>query len=248
MPALLVFDTATEHLFAGLSVDGRRWVHEGAGGAQASAALLPAVLELLARAGIALGQLDAIGFGRGPGAFTGLRTSASVAQGLAFGTGRPVIAIDSLLAVAEDARDGAAALSIWVAMDARMNEIYAARYRFDATGWQGDIAPALYGPSALEARWLEAPADRIAGNALAAFPGLATGAARRVAGALPRPDALLTLANVAWQAGELLDAAEALPVYVRDKVALTTAEREAARLAGAVVMPATEGGLRGKAP
>src|ERR1700754_2194863 len=128
-PTLLAFDTATEHMSIALAARGEVFAFEAAGGAQASATLIPAILALLAKAGVTLRELDAIAFGRGPGAFTGLRTACSVAQGLAFGAGKPVLPIDTLLAVAEDARAGdPAAQRIWVAMDARMNEVYAAQY------------------------------------------------------------------------------------------------------------------------
>src|ERR1700712_1946994 len=104
LPALLAFDTATERLSVAVAVRGEILTHEAAGGAQASATLIPAILGLLARAGIALRDLDAIAFGRGPGAFTGLRCACSVAQRLAYGANKPVLSIDTLLAVAEDAR------------------------------------------------------------------------------------------------------------------------------------------------
>src|SRR5436190_17193363 len=129
MMTLLAFDTATERMSIALAAGGTVWEHEAIGGegaGQASAALIPAILALLARAGVTLAQLDAIAFGRGPGAFTGLRTACSVAQGLAFGAGKPVLPVDTLLAVAEDARDGAAPQRIWAVTDARMDEVYAA--------------------------------------------------------------------------------------------------------------------------
>src|SRR4051794_16897671 len=101
---ILAFDTSTETLSIALT-DGRQtWQHTGAGGAKASAALIPAVLALLAEAGLRLAELDAIAFGAGPGSFTGLRTACSVAQGLAFGADVPVLPVDTLLAVAEEAR------------------------------------------------------------------------------------------------------------------------------------------------
>src|SRR5947199_3820448 len=144
MTTLLAFDTATERMSIALAADGVVWEHDGSGGAQASAALVPAILALLARAGLTLAQLDAIAFGRGPGAFTGLRTACSVAQGLAFGVGKPVLPIDSLLAVAEDARgDDARAQRVWAAIDARMNEIYAAQYAFAEGRWATLDAPLL---------------------------------------------------------------------------------------------------------
>lgn len=242
MPALLAFDTATEQMSIGLQVGDARWVHEAGGGAQASAALIPAILALLSQAGIGLKQLDAIGFGRGPGAFTGLRTACSVAQGLAFGAGLPVLALDTLMAVAETARMGtstgtntgttasAAPHRCGVAIDARMNEIYAATYGWDGNAWQTLSAPSLGGVDALRAAWQAAPwqaGDVVAGNALTAFPVLDAGAAHRAPAAWPSAAALLQLAQAQWASGETLDPALALPVYVRDKVAQTTEERAA---------------------
>ena len=236
MAALLAFDTSTERLHFGVSAAGAVRVREAEGGARASALLLPAVRGLLAEAGLALAGLDAIAFGRGPGAFTGLRTACAVAQGLAFGAGLPVLAIDTLMAVAEDAARLEAGDDVWVAMDARMNEIYAARYRRDgaAAPWRAVVAPALWTLDALHAAWhAEAPAA-VAGSACAAFgERLDTRGARRVDDAVPRAAALLALAARAHAAGEATDAAQALPLYLRDKVALTIDEREAARAAKA---------------
>lgn len=236
MPRLLAFDTSTETMSVALCLPGQLLVDEGEGGALASARLIPRIVALLARAGVTLGQLDAIGFGRGPGAFTGLRTACSVAQGLALGAARPVLPIDSLLIVAEDARlqHAAAAADCWVAMDARMDEVYAGRYRHDGVQWHTEVAPCLLGVDALNARWQAGPPDVVAGNALAAFAGrLLPGSAVRVERPVSRAAALGRLAEAAWAAGAGVDAALALPVYVRDRVALTTAEREAARAATA---------------
>ena len=234
--SLLAFDTATEHLSIALAWRGEVFVHEAAGGAQASATLLPAILALLAEAGVTLRELDAIAFGRGPGAFTGLRTACSVAQGLAFGAGKPVLPVDTLLAVAEDARGetdkAAQPQRVWVAMDARMNEVYAAQYAFADGRWATLDAPMLTNVEGLNARWRAQPPDLIAGNALTAFDAqLLTGTARRAPGALPRARAMLPLARALWADAGALDAALALPLYLRDKVAQTTLERAAARAA-----------------
>jgi tRNA threonylcarbamoyladenosine biosynthesis protein TsaB len=232
MSSLLAFDTATERMSIALLVHGTLRVHEAAGGAQASSALIPAALALLAQAGVTLRELDAIAFGRGPGAFTGLRTACSVAQGFALGAGKPVLAIDSLLVVAEDARDGDAPQRIWVAADARMDEVYAAHYAFEADGWTTLVEPMLTSPELLAERWAGEPPAAVAGSALAAFGDrLPTGRARRAPDALPRARALMSLAQAAWRRGEGVDPALALPLYVRDKVAQTTAEREAVRAA-----------------
>jgi tRNA threonylcarbamoyladenosine biosynthesis protein TsaB len=225
MPVLLALDSAIDTMALALVTPQHTRLAEAAGGPQASARLLPEIHALLADAGLGLQQLDAIAFGQGPGAFTGLRTACAVAQGLALGLDRPVLAVDSLMLVADDAREQGAGDDVWVAMDARIGEIYAARYRWaDDGGWQVIDAPALYAPAALVARWGEPAA--VAGTALSEYAE-ALGPLPR---AWPRPSsraaALGRLALAAWQRGEGRDAAEALPVYVRDKVALTTAERE----------------------
>jgi tRNA threonylcarbamoyladenosine biosynthesis protein TsaB len=244
MTSCLAFDTATEHLSIALQVHGRVWSHEGPGGAQASATLIPAILDLLAQAGVALRDLDAIAFGRGPGAFTGLRTACSVAQGLAFGADLPVLPIDTLLAVAEDARRtrGAPAQDdAWVAMDARMGEIYAAHVLFGDGIWQWLTPPMLCTPQVLIERWRERPPAVVAGSALSAF-GLALpcGQAHVLPDALPRATAMLPLAAALWDRGGAVDAALALPVYLRDKVAQTMAERAAIKLAAAAGEPALD--------
>ncbi|HUG24890.1 tRNA (adenosine(37)-N6)-threonylcarbamoyltransferase complex dimerization subunit type 1 TsaB [Piscinibacter sp.] len=238
MTTLLAFDTATERMSIALAAQGRVWAHDAAGGAQASAALIPAIVALLAQAGVSLRELDAIAFGRGPGAFTGLRTACSVAQGLALGAGKPVLPVDTLLAVAEDARIDTGAQHTWVAMDARMNEIYAACYAFTGVVWTTRVAPFLTTAADLDARWRDEPPEVVAGNALAAFAGqLHPARARCVPDARPNARAMLPLAQAMWDRGEAVDAALALPLYVRDKVAQTTAEREALRLAKDAAAP-----------
>lgn len=236
MPCLLAIDSSTEVMSIALSRDGATWLFEGEGGAQASQRLLPEVLALLQRAGTPLAALDAIGFGRGPGAFTGLRSACSVAQGLALGAGKPVLALDSLLLVAQDALDdvGDPAADCWVTMDARMDEVYAARYRFDGGRWAVVTPPMLCRPEALEASWAETPPRCVAGSALAAFGDRwDLGDALRRPATRSRAAALARLADAAWRDGAVIDAALALPLYLRDKVAQTTAEREAAQRAKA---------------
>jgi len=244
MTRLLAFDTSTELMSIALchgDGDGDVLLFEGAGGAEASARLLPEIDALLARGGITLRQLDAIGFGRGPGAFTGLRSACAVAQGLALGAGKPVLPLDSLLLVAMDAlaqrgdeagpRGG---FDVWVAMDARIDEIYAGRFRAAGGRWTTVSPPELTRPEALNARWDAEPPSCVAGSALPVF-----GARLHCAGALQFPAqrsraaALARLVRQAWHDGAAVDAALALPVYLRDKVALTSAERAAARVAAA---------------
>jgi tRNA threonylcarbamoyladenosine biosynthesis protein TsaB len=227
-PRLLALDSATETLSVAVVDGARQWVADEAGGALASQRMLPLAFALLERSGLGLRDLDAIAFGRGPGAFTGLRTACSVAQGLAFGAGLPVLAVDSLALVAEDAHAQNGANDIWVAMDARMNEIYAAAYRRDGERWLVQRAPALWSLEALAEAWRDEPPQLVAGSALEAFgERLATGPATRVAAMHSRAAALARVARGAWLGGEAVDAALALPLYLRDKVAHTTAERAA---------------------
>lgn len=239
---LLAFDTATEACCIALSTPAGLTLRAEAGGAQASATLVPALLELLEEAGCRLQDLDAIAYGRGPGAFTGLRTACSVAQGLAYGANKPVLALDSLMLVAEALRpalDARGLQRVWVAQDARMGEVYAAEYRLDEVGalhWSTLSAPALYSPQALNRCWAERPPQAVGGSALAAMgERLNRGSAPALDEITPaqRAAALGALARAAWAEGPRLDAAEALPLYLRDKVAATTAERDAARLAQA---------------
>ena len=178
---LLAFDTSTDTLSIALSstVAGvpRRWQHSGAGGAQASATLVPAILDLMAQAGLRLGDLDAIAFGRGPGAFTGLRTACAVAQGLAFGArarqmpaGQTLVLlpVHTLLAVAEEARYQGlpgVPLQVMALLDARMDEVYSACYAFDGQRWESRGADRLGRPESvsLDAGWA------MAGNVFEAY-------------------------------------------------------------------------------
>ena len=113
-----------------------------------------------------------------------------------------------------------------------MGEIYAAHYRWTAAAWHVVVPPALYTLEALHARWQRQPAEVIAGTAPSAFAGrLSSGAALIVADARPAARALLACARASWARGDAVDPGAALPVYLRDKVALTSAERAAAKTA-----------------
>ena len=227
---LLAFDTSTETLSVAVQRGGPHApapLHcEAAGGAQASAALIPAIQDLLARAGLRLPQLDAIVFGRGPGSFTGLRTACSVAQGLALGAAVPVLAVDTLLAVAEEARYREGVTQVVAVLDARMDEVYSAAYAYEAGRWrqQGDFSLGAPEAVVVPAGWA------LAGNALAAYGSRLAPAAARIE-ALPCAAAMLRLAPALIAAGQAGPAARALPLYIRDKVAQTTEERAALRAA-----------------
>ena len=239
---LLALDTSTEQLSIAVQSGDRVWCHRGAGGAQASATLIPGVLEILAQAGLALSDLDALVVGRGPGSFTGLRTACAVAQGLAYGVSCPVLGLDTLQALAPPvlAHD-AGATRVLAVLDARMQQVYAAAYERPSPAssgggtWHTIMPPGLYDPVdlTLPTPWLDDPSVWIAGNAsplLDDAPGVLhtpEGLARRSLSCLPDAQALLHLAPAALARGEAVAADALLPLYLRDKVALTTAEREA---------------------
>lgn len=227
---LLAIDTSTESMCVALHSEAGLSTWAGAGGAASSSLLLPKVRELLRSQGLAYSDLQAVAFGSGPGAFTGLRTACAVAQGLAFALGVPVLPLDSLLIVAEDAHAAAHGDAVvHVAMDARMGEAYAGVYRCADGRWQVLSAPALFTLAALNAAWRASPPELVAGSARRAFgDGLDTAGARCVDSEADRAGALMALAQRAWLAGHHVAAEAAVPLYVRDKVASTLAERAAA--------------------
>lgn len=212
----------------------RVWVRHEATGAVSSTRLLPAIGEVLAEAGLALADCDAIAFGAGPGSFTGLRTATGVAQGLAFGLDIPVVPVSTLLVCAESARlRDASATRVLAALDARMDEAYWADYAWDAsTGdWTTVQVASLDAPEAVVAP--DTPFT-LAGNASAAFGArLSAAASARVidAEALPHAVPLAHAALRAFRAGRTVPADQAAPEYIRNKVAQTTAERLAAKSA-----------------
>jgi len=248
----LALETSTDTLSLALARGADTWTHTSAGGAQASMHTLPQIQTLMAQAGLRFVDLDAVVFGRGPGAFTGLRTACSVAQGLAFGADVAVLPLDTLLAVAEEARHALQPLSaahamsvpatrVLAVLDARMDQVYVAAYEHGHGGWQCVQEAALHSPDALSwpAHWHTGEPFIAAGNAWGTYAGRwpATLTAAQVQ-ALPTASALLRLAPVAWAQGMALPAEQALPLYIRDKVAQTTQERlQAKQQALATVAP-----------
>ena len=243
----LAFDTSTDVMSIAVTDGVCVWQHTGPGGAKSSVTLIPAILALLADAQLALGALDAIVFGRGPGSFTGLRTACAVAQGLAFGAGVKVLPIDTLMAVAEEARfahPGSALadepLRVTALLDARMDEMYVQSYEFSrgshATCTKTSDCRLIRPENLLADVFADiANAGLLAGNVFGVY---ADRLPAELAGftcvpALPTATALLRLAPALAAAGQCVDAALALPLYVRDKVALTTEERDQVKLAKA---------------
>jgi tRNA threonylcarbamoyladenosine biosynthesis protein TsaB len=185
-----------------------------------AASLLPMAEECLAEADLALGELDAVAFGRGPGSFTGLRIATSVAQGIAFGAGLPVAPVSNLAAGAAAALRLRGWRRVVVAFDARMGEIYAAWFTTGADGLPHLVGEeALLSPDALEVPGGEGWHG--AGSAFGAWPALAgrLGLAAADGGIAPLARDLLGLAGEAVRRDLLVAAEDALPVYLRDQVA-----------------------------
>jgi tRNA threonylcarbamoyladenosine biosynthesis protein TsaB len=183
--------------------------------------VLPMVDELLREAGCRLEDLDGIAFGRGPGGFTGLRIAAGVTQGLAFGAGLKVAPVSSLAAVAF--LTSPASAGVLVCNDARMNEVYWAAYRFDPAA---PCVPVCLAPEIVSAHdrvEIITGVTQFAGNGVPAYPALQArleaAGLRHVPGVYPRADAIARLGAAMLQRGEGVDAASAIPVYVRDNVA-----------------------------
>jgi len=254
----LAIETSTDMLSLAIaSTQGDKsqvWAHTSQGGAKSSQLVLPEIVRLMEEAQIRFTDLTAVVFGKGPGSFTGLRTACSVAQGLAFGAGISVLPIDTLLAVAEDARYQSTqqlqqqiqhqthhqqleqlpeeTQRFFVAMDARMDQVYTAAYEWRSE-WQCVQAPSVNSPEniSVPTEWKDLAFITV-GNAWDAF------AARwpaELSGqhmfAMPTAQALLRLSPVAFGQGLAVQPEDALPLYIRDKVAQTTQERAQLKLA-----------------
>ncbi len=225
---LLAFDTSTYWLSVACGDAEALATREEPAGNAHSERLLPLVDAVLADCGWSLRDLDAIAFGAGPGSFTGLRIACGVAQGLSLGAGVPLLPVPTLEALAQHAWRTHGVPRVLACLDARMREVYVAAYERADGGWRERAAPAVLAPMRVRppeggGHWLGA------GDGFAAYPELA--AALELsdfdAAAVPDARAVAELARPRVAAGLAVDAAHALPLYVRHRVALTTAERDA---------------------
>jgi tRNA threonylcarbamoyladenosine biosynthesis protein TsaB len=213
---LLAIDTATERCSVALLVD-ERVIERDAETPRGHADLvLPMVNEVLAEAGLTLRHLDGLAYGRGPGAFTGVRIAVGVAQGLAYGAQLATVGISNLAAVAQ--QFAVAGARILVCMDARMNEVYWCRYE-DTTGGlvRPTTAERVDRPDAVEA----GDATVFVGTGFRAYPQLAAGRADSTVHStvLPHAREIARLAADELRAGRGEPPERAQPVYLRDQVA-----------------------------
>ncbi|MFL9812173.1 tRNA (adenosine(37)-N6)-threonylcarbamoyltransferase complex dimerization subunit type 1 TsaB [Stutzerimonas sp. VN223-3] len=219
MTTLLALDTATEACSVALLHDGRMLSHYEVIPRLHAQRLLPMIQALLGEAGIALSAVDALAFGRGPGAFTGVRIAVGVVQGLAFALQRPVLPVSTLATIAQRAHREHGAEQVATAIDARMDEVYWGCYRLHGgemqlAGIEAVLPPEQASlPRGSEGPWFGAGTGWGYGARIAVSPA-ATDAAL-----LPHAEDLLRLAGFAWQRGEALEADQAQPIYLRDNVA-----------------------------
>jgi tRNA threonylcarbamoyladenosine biosynthesis protein TsaB len=226
---ILALDCSTEWCSVAVG-DGRRWhARDEHAGQSHSERLLPMIRAALAEAGLTLDRLGGIAFGAGPGSFTGIRIGCGVAQGLALGADLPVVPVPTLEALAQEARREHGWTDVVACLDARMREVYAAMYAADDEGWRVVLPPEVVPPAAVRLPAGSAGEAFGAGGGFAAYPALAGLLSLREVDALARPtaQAIGELALPRFTKGEGVAAALALPFYVRHRVALTTAERDA---------------------
>jgi tRNA threonylcarbamoyladenosine biosynthesis protein TsaB len=225
MPGLriLAIETATAACSAALYVDGEINERHALAPREHATLILPMIDALLAAAGVPVGALDAVAFGRGPGSFTGVRIAASVAQGIAFAADLPVVAVSTLATLALGAMRETGEHRVMAALDARMAEVYWGLYVREP----GSL------PQLQREECVCAPQDVVlpeSGAWLAAGSGWASyrqelldRTGHRVTQQLPdlepRAGDLVWLAVQAYRHGEVLRAEEAVPVYLRDTVA-----------------------------
>lgn len=222
---ILAVDTATEACSAALLIDGRLIARELEFDRGHSEHILTMVDEVLREGGVQLGDMDAIAFGRGPGGFTGVRLAASVAQGLAFGAGRPVVPVSDLMAVAQRALDLDPAVDrVLVCNDARMAEVYWGCFQRDADGLAAAAGDErVSAPGAVDVP--RAALVGAAGRGIRAYPDLRTKllaipAVKLISDdLLPRAHEVARLAVREVAAGRAQPPEEAIPVYLRDDVA-----------------------------
>ena len=229
MPTILAIETSAELASAALLHGELLITREASGVMNHSQTILPMVQAVLEQAGLRLEQCAAIGFGLGPGSFTGVRTACGIAQGLAYGANLPVVPVVTLLAMAQACREQTGATDVLAVLDARMGEVYWAQYRYGdgddgRAAWHEVIAPCLSAPASVAAQGRV----QACGNGLAAYAAAfaaAPYASTALAALVPHAAQVAQLARLGFATGMMLPAHAAQPLYLRNNVALTITER-----------------------
>jgi tRNA threonylcarbamoyladenosine biosynthesis protein TsaB len=226
---LLALDTSTEFLSLALQLNDKMFTQFQQAGNASSELILPQIQALLEQAKVKLTDLDGIAFGAGPGAFTGVRIACGVAQGLGFGANIPVVGVNTLLAVAEASGQD----KVVVCLDARMGEIYYAAFIKQENEWleihetkvcKPEAAPLLPSEASPKNTWVGVGSGwTVYGEILSNI--YAENLAKTLPNVTPTAEAILQLAAPIFAAGNAKPASEAAPIYIRNRVALTTQER-----------------------
>lgn len=234
LPTIVAIETSTELASVALLHRGTLRSRASSGVQTHSASVLPMLQQLLGEAGIAIADVDAIAYGCGPGSFTGVRTACGLVQGLATGAQRKAVPVVTLLAMAEAARVAGAGDDVLALLDARMGEVYVARYRYDGC-WSVVDAPALMKAGDVA---VSGSSPAVCGNGLLAYAAdlAQLDALVRLPQIVPHAESIAQLAEASLARGEWVPARDAQPLYLRNKVALTTSERMAAAASKAAIV------------
>jgi tRNA threonylcarbamoyladenosine biosynthesis protein TsaB len=230
MPIILAIETSSELASCAILNGSTVLTRESSGVRTHSQAILPMVQELLAEAGLSLAQCDLIAFGAGPGSFTGVRTACGIAQGLAFGASKQVVPTITLAGMALACQRETGATDIVTVLDARMGEVYWAQYRYADGALDIVHEPALCAPDQVAPS--AATGLAACGNGIAAYPEAFAGKAWAEGANTSIVPHARDVAQLALT-GHAVSAAEAQPLYLRNKIAYTSAERSAINAAKA---------------
>ncbi len=228
---VLALDAATEVSSVALLINGNAIYRTLESGKSSALNILRMAEDVMAEGQVSLSMLDGIAASIGPGAFTGVRVSVAVAQGLAFGAGLKVVPVTTLEALALQVLDAPGSRAI-ACLDARMGEVYWGCFGFDvARGVHASSAPRVGSPDTVS--FNRSQQYKGIGKGFCVYPVLATLPGLKIdsvtSTALPNAREFSRLGALRLAAGEGLDPADLRPLYLRDKVALTEAERAAQR-------------------
>ncbi len=222
---IFALDTSTEYCSLALWLDGEILSRSVLAGQKHSELVLPLLNEMLVEGGVTLSHLDGFAFGAGPGSFTGLRIACGVIQGLAFALDKPVVDISTLEALAQQT----VSVNVITALDARMGEVYLAAYtKHPDEQWIPVQSPMLCRPESApqlsENNWIGC------GSGFDRYPDLLKSAYQDqlnkvLIGCYPHAREIAQLSIARFEQGSVLLPEQAVPTYIRNKVALKESER-----------------------
>lgn len=224
---ILALDTSSKACSIAVAFEDKIYSRHILAPMQQAQTILPLLDELLKSAELTLKDINGIAFGRGPGSFTGLRIAVSVAQGLGYALNIPLISISSLATIAQSAFLEKKWKNMLVATDARLNEVYAGAYQINSKG----LAELIETEKVISPKQLKVP-DENSSKWFGVGDGWVTYSSQICCQVIeihgncdPDARAMLMLAREKWQSGDVISAEKALPVYLRDEVAVKSNKR-----------------------